>query len=117
MNWPLPGTRSESRAAGQGRTEEGRSGGMGRRYRDHFRLFAIHLFELGRRQLRRQAVEDEFARLQPNDACSVAMDEIEKMQATENGDVVLLVEEFKVCLLYTSPSPRDRTRSRMPSSA
>ena len=24
---------------------------------------------------------------------------------------------MKVCLLYTSPSPRDRTRSRMPSSA
>jgi len=24
---------------------------------------------------------------------------------------------FQVCLLYTSPSPRDRTRSRMPSSA
>ena len=24
---------------------------------------------------------------------------------------------YKVCLLYTSPSPRDRTRSRMPSSA
>ena len=23
----------------------------------------------------------------------------------------------KACLLYTSPSPRDRTRSRMPSSA
>ena len=27
------------------------------------------------------------------------------------------VLECKVCLLYTSPSPRDRTRSRMPSSA
>ena len=26
-------------------------------------------------------------------------------------------EEDAVCLLYTSPSPRDRTRSRMPSSA
>ena len=26
-------------------------------------------------------------------------------------------EDFKICLLYTSPSPRDRTRSRMPSSA
>ena len=26
-------------------------------------------------------------------------------------------ELFPVCLLYTSPSPRDRTRSRMPSSA
>ena len=25
--------------------------------------------------------------------------------------------DYKVCLLYTSPSPRDRTRSRMPSSA
>src|SRR5665811_2351428 len=26
-------------------------------------------------------------------------------------------EELGLCLLYTSPSPRDRTRSRMPSSA
>ena len=25
--------------------------------------------------------------------------------------------DYYVCLLYTSPSPRDRTRSRMPSSA
>ena len=25
--------------------------------------------------------------------------------------------QFYICLLYTSPSPRDRTRSRMPSSA
>ena len=31
----------------------------------------------------------------------------------EKGDTY----EFKICLLYTSPSPRDRTRSRMPSSA
>ena len=26
-------------------------------------------------------------------------------------------ELYVICLLYTSPSPRDRTRSRMPSSA
>ena len=26
-------------------------------------------------------------------------------------------KDIKTCLLYTSPSPRDRTRSRMPSSA
>ena len=32
----------------------------------------------------------------------------------ELAGVVVLVED---CLLYTSPSPRDRTRSRMPSSA
>ena len=31
------------------------------------------------------------------------------------GDVVRYLDEL--CLLYTSPSPRDRTRSRMPSSA
>ena len=28
-----------------------------------------------------------------------------------------LVKQATPCLLYTSPSPRDRTRSRMPSSA
>ena len=27
------------------------------------------------------------------------------------------LELFRVCLLYTSPSPRDRQKSRMPSSA
>ena len=27
------------------------------------------------------------------------------------------IEQDIICLLYTSPSPRDRTRSRMPSSA
>ena len=30
---------------------------------------------------------------------------------------LLKPKEQKDCLLYTSPSPRDRTRSRMPSSA
>ena len=28
-----------------------------------------------------------------------------------------IIKEGGACLLYTSPSPRDRTRSRMPSSA
>src|SRR5665811_343610 len=31
-------------------------------------------------------------------------------------DIILLPVLFSCCLLYTSPSPRDRTRSRMPSS-
>ena len=40
----------------------------------------------------------------------------------KNTDVLkgfntLCIDEFTACLLYTSPSPRDRTRSRMPSSA
>ena len=33
------------------------------------------------------------------------------------GDLGLSSTQYKACLLYTSPSPRDRTRSRMPSSA
>ena len=35
----------------------------------------------------------------------------------ELGDIVYIDIESIGCLLYTSPSPRDRTRSRMPSSA
>ena len=37
----------------------------------------------------------------------------------DNPDLVeeLHIDFIKACLLYTSPSPRDRTRSRMPSSA
>ena len=31
--------------------------------------------------------------------------------------VKAVVDQAGICLLYTSPSPRDRTRSRMPSSA
>ena len=29
----------------------------------------------------------------------------------------IVSDNYKICLLYTSPSPRDRGRSRMPSSA
>ena len=35
----------------------------------------------------------------------------------EPGQLLKKSELCKTCLLYTSPSPRDRTRSRMPSSA
>ena len=31
--------------------------------------------------------------------------------------IVSMRAPFKICLLYTSPSPRDRQKSRMPSSA
>ena len=33
------------------------------------------------------------------------------------GDAAGYSDQTYTCLLYTSPSPRDRTRSRMPSSA
>ena len=34
-----------------------------------------------------------------------------------NTAIERVVDDISSCLLYTSPSPRDRTRSRMPSSA
>ena len=47
---------------------------------------------------------------------------IEEMKQSHNNGCVgsILVSEtpqLRVCLLYTSPSPRDATLSRMPSSA
>ena len=38
-------------------------------------------------------------------------------QSSKEERVNLLEKLLDICLLYTSPSPRDRTRSRMPSSA
>ena len=35
----------------------------------------------------------------------------------ETAALLVLEKKAQACLLYTSPSPRDRTRSRMPSSA
>ena len=44
----------------------------------------------------------------------VGYDWFSHLQETEWYDPKAL---YVACLLYTSPSPRDRTRSRMPSSA
>ena len=52
-------------------------------------------------------------------------EEYEVLEAGDGNETLKILEERKVdivildmcCLLYTSPSPRDRTRSRMPSSA
>ena len=50
----------------------------------------------------------------------VAYEAREEYETFENGNALpwnALDGTFNGCLLYTSPSPRDRTRSRMPSSA
>ena len=46
-------------------------------------------------------------------ACAIAL-------AEAGADLIIISrtqKDLNNCLLYTSPSPRDRTRSRMPSSA
>ena len=40
--------------------------------------------------------------------------EVPQQETPKTGDLDKL---YNVCLLYTSPSPRDRQKSRMPSSA
>ena len=44
-------------------------------------------------------------------------DEFDRVTGLRLGADDYVVKPFSICLLYTSPSPRDRTRSRMPSSA
>ena len=44
-------------------------------------------------------------------------DIIEFIHLIHSVDSLRLIDHINNCLLYTSPSPRDRTRSRMPSSA
>ena len=51
------------------------------------------------------------------DEVMAASDRVTVLRAGRNVDTLPKDQLEKTCLLYTSPSPRDRTRSRMPSSA
>ena len=42
---------------------------------------------------------------------------IDKMNASGKKDIITTWSRSSTCLLYTSPSPRDLSTSRMPSSA
>ena len=59
-------------------------------------------------------VENQYANLSSDDLTAVYQGHAQKIGAHVNG---LSPQDQKNCLLYTSPSPRDRTRYRMPSSA
>ena len=43
--------------------------------------------------------------------------ENEELKIAKPKEIKQFLDDYVICLLYTSPSPRDRTRSRMPSSA
>ena len=80
----------------------------------HIRVLIQHLIK-GFSQ-RRIALELQLSR-------NTVKQYVERLLASEMGyDALLKTDDATLstiiyCLLYTSPSPRDRTRSRMPSSA
>ena len=53
------------------------------------------------------------------EAWSMKHDSVSKFVKADDTDILFcgMAIGYRDCLLYTSPSPRDRTRSRMPSSA
>ena len=53
---------------------------------------------------------------QPDQIVQIVIGKDESLEL-KTGDKARKLTQREVCLLYTSPSPRDRTRSRMPSSA
>ena len=48
---------------------------------------------------------------------SIVSKGLELIRSRKNKSITKILDNSNICLLYTSPSPRDRTRSRMPSSA
>ena len=70
------------------------------------------------------ATSQGLARISASDADALGIDLVAESRQRESAvrisDAPLedqVWAQLKSCLLYTSPSPRDRTRSRMPSSA
>ena len=62
---------------------------------------------------------DVVSLLCPDNLSDWEIREMSEIQMEKGTKVIydISFDSIKVCLLYTSPSPRDRTRSRMPSSA
>ena len=86
-----------------------------------------NIIYVGKAKSLRKRVSSYFAR---NQSAKTAImlkkaEELSYLIVDNEADALLLennlIKEhqprYNICLLYTSPSPRDRTRSRMPSSA
>ena len=77
----------------------------------------------GRLAARRMTVEEQQALQAAHQACKEALEAQEpdayyyKNEAFHEAIYAGSHNQFLICLLYTSPSPRDRQKSRMPSSA
>ena len=102
---------------------------MNQLFRFSMALFAVVAFTAGafadspsdqakpERMTKEQRIEKKrLSRISKTMTPVEGFESVEMFSAMESGDVEVIIKT-KSCLLYTSPSPRDRTRSRMPSSA
>ena len=64
-----------------------------------------------------KAVREAMVAARDNDAQEIVVQILRGEEKVELKIPFEVVDDAALCLLYTSPSPRDRTRSRMPSSA
>ena len=87
--------------------------------KDLLQVFIDHRIDVVRRRSEHRLGKAQ-ARLNLVDGLLKAIIDIDKVikiiRASDDAPVAK-ADLIKSCLLYTSPSPRDRTRSRMPSSA
>ena len=65
----------------------------------------------------KQSDDTYIVELYTDDTVSQTITEIPRVDDAKSIILVWYAQKGYTCLLYTSPSPRDRTRSRMPSSA
>ena len=70
------------------------------------------VLETYEKSARDETLEEELKDLE-NSRNGKTLEEVADIEA----EIQVKLDEIYACLLYTSPSPRDRTRSRMPSSA
>eukprot|EP00657_Telonema_sp_P-1_P004177 TRINITY_DN19658_c0_g1_i1.p2 TRINITY_DN19658_c0_g1~~TRINITY_DN19658_c0_g1_i1.p2 ORF type:complete len:112 (-),score=53.39 TRINITY_DN19658_c0_g1_i1:109-444(-) len=81
-------------------------------------LYADHQARKAREAWARE-YEEKVKRMTVEPRLDWTLEQIGEFDGTDPDTPILIAVRGKVynCLLYTSPSPRDRTRSRMPSSA
>ena len=92
----------------------GCSSGFGRAGAEHYARLGAKVFATMRNLPRPEG--EELERLARDERLDITVLELDVLDDDMVARAVSQAEGM-ACLLYTSPSPRDRTRSRMPSSA
>ena len=93
--------------------------GLGSQLAKRFASEGLHIFIAGRTlsRVQERAREIEQAGGKATAVCADSSDEEQVIELFKKAGSDISLAVYNVCLLYTSPSPRDLSTSRMPSSA